>query len=179
MIRVFNKLLEGKTLFPIQNKQYSERILLEDTLQANETKLCKTSVSFIGHFLCQYITGNYQTLSYADPDEECGPSIVDDGICHLRGQLIDGAGSTQIFSDFVPFDLLLSPGRIRSRTATNNLIATILASKADNAPSLFYPTNLEYLFTANSDIQMNVKNDSDVAISFSILFAGIRVKVTR
>ena len=174
MIRVFNKLLDGKTLFPVQNQQYAERIPLSDTVEAGETKLCKTSVSFIGHFLCQFITGNYQTLSL-----DGGSAIVDDGICHLRGQLVDGAGTRQIFSDFVPLDLLLSPGRIRSVDATNNLKATGTASKADPAPALFYPTNLEYLFTANSDIQMYVKNDSDTPIAFNLLFAGIRVLLNK
>lgn len=174
MIRVFNKLLDGQTLFPIQNKQYAERIPMTDTVPAGETKPCSTNISFIGHFLCQYVTGNYQTLSL-----DGGAAIVDDGICHLRGQMIDGAGSRQIYSDFCPFDLLFSPGRIRSVTATNNLKATATAEKADPAPALFYPENMEYLFTANSQIQMNVKNDSDVDITFNLVFAGIRVLLNR
>ena len=174
MIRVFNKLLNGQTLFPVQNKQYAERIPLTDTVQPGENKLCSTSVSFIGHFLCQFITGNYQTLSLDNTS-----AIVDDGICHLRAQLVDGAGSRQIFSDFVPLDLLFSPGRIRAKTATNNLKATATAEKADPAPALFYPSNLEYLFTANSTIQMQVKNDSDAAISFNVCFAGIRVLLNK
>lgn len=173
MIRVFNKLLNGQTLFPIQNKQYAERIPLTDTLTAGETKLCKTSVSFIGHFLCQFITGNYQTLSLKNA------AIVDDGICHLRAQLVDGAGTRQLFSDYVPLDLILSPGRIRSVLATNNLEATADAERADSAPALFYPNNLEYLFTANSDIQMYVKNDSDTSITFNVVFAGIRVLLNK
>lgn len=174
MIRVFNKMLSGQTLFPIQNKQYAERIPLSDSVTAGETKLCKTNVSFIGHFLCQFITGNFETLAL-----DGGAAIVDDGICHLKAQLIDGAGSRQIFSDYVPLDLLFSPGRIRSTLATNNLMATGTASKADAAPALFYPTNLEYLFTANSDIQMYVKNDSDTTIKFNVLFAGIRVLLNK
>jgi hypothetical protein len=176
MIRVFNKLLNGQTLFPIQNAQYMERIPMSGTVPAGSggTQF-ETNVSFLGHFLCAYITGNYQTLYSVTVNQVA--KIVDDGICHLRGQLIDGNGQRLLFSDFVPFDLFLSPGRTRSTVAENNLLdVATYANKADNAPALFYPIDEEYLFSANSNILLNVKNDSNTPIAFNILFSGVRIK---
>jgi len=176
MIRVFNKLLNGNTLFPIQNAQYMERIPMSGTVPAGSggTQF-KTNVSSLGHFLCQYITGNFQTLAAVTVGGVT--KIIDDGINHLRGQLIDGNGQRLLFSDFVPFDLFLSPGRCRSSVAVNNLLAVAtFADKADNAASLFYPMDEEYLFSANADILLIVKNDSNADIDFNMLFSGIRIK---
>jgi hypothetical protein len=171
MIRVFNKLLNGNTLFPIQNAQRVEHIPLEATVPAgNQEKLAAASVSFIGHFLCQYITGSFETLY------STGGHTVDDGVCHLRAKLVDSSGSIFLFSDYAPLDLFLSPGRRRSTTAENNLTAVAgTADKADNAPSLFWPLDEEYLFTAKSEIQVFVKNDSNVDLKFALLFKGIRI----
>lgn len=179
MIRVFNKMLNGNTLFPIQNAQRVEHIPLEAVVPAGQEKLCFTDVSYIGHFLCQYITGSFQTVTLT------GGHYVDDGVCHLRGKLVDSSGSVFLFSDYAPLDLFLSPGRRRSTSVTlagvthaveNNLTAVAaVADKADNAPSLFWPLDEEYLFTAKSQIQMYVKNDSNVDLAFALLFKGIRM----
>jgi hypothetical protein len=175
MLKMLNKLINPAELFANQNMQYEEKIPLSDTLTAGQEKLCKTSISNIGHFLCSYITGTYETLYSVTVG--AATHIVDDGICHLRGKLVDGAGQRQMFLDYVPFDLFLTGGRRRSVLATNNLLDdATFANRADPAPQLFYPVTLEYLFTANSDIQMYVKNDSNTTISFSLCFHGWRRK---
>lgn len=170
-------------VFANQNVQYEEKIPLDDTLTAGQEKLCKTSISNIGHFYCAYITGTYQSLVSIVVGGVT--KIVDDGICHLRGKLVDGAGQRQMFLDYVPFDLFLTPGRRRTPSVTaagaafcvNNLLdVATFANKADSAPQLFYPMSMEYLFTVNSDIQMYVKNDSNTTISFSLCFHGYRRK---
>lgn len=174
MIRVFNKLLSGNTMFPIQQKQYKECIPMEDTVTGGETKLCKVNVSTLGHFLCLNITGSFETLASV-PDGE-STAIVDDGICHLRGKLYDGNGQKLLFSNHVPLDLFCSPGRRRSELAVNNLVDySTIATRADLTEGLFYPFDLEYLFSANTDILFEVKNDSNTDIAFSLLFSGIRI----
>lgn len=175
MLKMLNKLINPAELFANQNVQYEEKIPLNDTLTAGQEKLCKTSISNIGHFLCVDITGNYETL--VSKTVGAVTKIVDDGICHLRGRLVDGAGQRQMFLDYVPFDLFLTGGRRRSALAENNLLdVATFANKADAAPQLFYPVGMEYLFTVNSDIQMYVKNDSNTTISFSLCFHGWRRK---
>jgi hypothetical protein len=82
----------------------------------------------------------------------------------LRGKLIDGGAQRALFSDYIPLHLILTPGRRKS----------LAAGAAGNA--LFYPLPLEYMFTANSEIVFDVKNDSDVANNFSIAFHGVRIK---
>jgi hypothetical protein len=178
MIQVLNQKLAAQSRFQVQSEQYSEKIPLSDTIPAGTTKLCKTNVSNLGHFLCFRITGRYETLGKYNVTTgavDASGSIVDDGICHLRAQIQDGAGQRIMFSDYTPLDLFLSPGRVRSVNATNNLVAKTNVAAAFNSPSLFYPDEFEYLFTANSDILMSIKNDSNADIAVDVLFHGVRI----
>lgn len=159
---VFNQVLNAQKMLALQNVQYSEKILLEDSVPAGQSKLGKTAISNLGHFYCQYITGHFETLAL---DEA---TVVDTGVNYLRGQLVDGAGQKKLFNDYIPLDLILSPGRVKSANATD-------PTAGDPSHSLFYPLQFEYLFAANSDILFDVKNDSDKVLSYSIVFHGIRV----
>lgn len=154
--------IDPKEVFALQGRQYSERLLLSDTVTAGTTKLGKVGVSNLGHFLCQFITGSYSSL--ASP----AGAIVDTGVNYLSGQLIDGAGQRKLFNDKIPFDLWLSPGRRRDASST-----TVLADPIAN--NLFYPIEFQYLFTANSDILLDVENESDEDNSYEICFHGIRI----
>jgi len=169
MIRVFSKGLNASAMLALQSSQYSERLLMADTVTAGQSKLGKTTVSNLGHFLCLMITGSFETLLLG------GSGTIDDGINHLRGQLIDSTGNRKLFSDYVPLSLWLSPGRRRSPTAANAFQpdGAIITSPAANP--LFYPLEFEYLFAANSDIQLDVKNDSTAACKYEIVFHGIRI----
>lgn len=170
MIRVFSEKINAAALLSGQNRQYSEKLVMSDTVPAASSKLAKVAVSNLGHFLCLQLTGSY-TAVYTS-----GGSNVDDGVCHLKGQLIDATGNRRLFNDYIPLDLLLSPGRVRTNAAANAIIA--VAGVADTAPAgnaLFYPLEFEYLFSANSEILLDVKNDSNYAVDFAICFHGIRV----
>lgn len=175
-IRVFAKKLDTAAMEKLQEFQYSEKLLLADTVPAGSGRLGRTAVSNLGDFLCLFVTGHFETLR----GDGAGPpaNTIDDAVNHLRGQLIDGAGQKKLFNDFIPFDLWLSPGRERSNDATNVVTPQIApAPLADTAPApfpLFYPLEFEYLFTANSDILLDVRNDSDVEIDYEICFHGIR-----
>lgn len=178
MIQVLSQKLAAQSRFQLQSEQYSEKISLSDTIPANSTKLCKTNVSNLGHFLCLRITGHFETLGKYNTTTgavSAGGSIIDDGICHLRAIIQDGAGQRIMFSDYTPLDLFLSPGRTRSIDATNNLVPQTNIPVASAAPNLFYPDEFEYLFTANSDILVSIKNDSNYETDVEMLFHGIRI----
>lgn len=171
MIRVFNG-LSAQKLFQSQRSQYSETLVLSGVVPANAGILTRTAVSNLGHFLCLKITGSFSTLRI---DPLAPPAIIDDGIDHLRGQLIDGAGQRKLYNDFIPLSLLLSPGRRRDGTAANAWAPTATAAVAVPSGSLFYPAEFEYLFSANSEILLDVRNDSDAVNRFDIAFHGIRI----
>jgi hypothetical protein len=167
MVRVFGALSADK-LFDSQRSRYSETLILSGVIPANAGLLCRTAVSNLGHFLCLKITGSFSTLTNAG-------GIVDDGIDHLRGQLIDGAGQRKLFNDYIPLSLFLSPGRRRDATALNAFIPFGAIPAAQPSGSLFYPTELEYLFSANSEILLDVRNDSVEPNRLDVAFHGIRI----
>ena len=174
--------IDSNKILDIQKFQYAERILLSDTVYAGQSKLGRVAISNLGAFLCQMITGNFQTavLHVGSGHYE------DDGISHLRGQLIDGYGNKKLFNDYIPLDLWLSGGRTKYVNATingaaqlaisNNLVADGgNAAQAAASNNLFYPIEFEYLFSENSEIQLDVKNDSSVDLQYNICFHGIRI----
>lgn len=162
IVKPYSQKINPEAVFALQNSQYSERLLMSGSVPANQTALGKVSVSNLGHFFCMFITGSFTSL--ASP----AGAIVDMGVSYLSGQLIDGAGQRKLFNDRIPLDLFLSPGRRRSVNST-----TVLTDPVGN--NLFYPIELEYLFTANSDILMEFVNTSDEANQYEICFHGIRV----
>lgn len=171
MINQFAKILDPKKILAIQNIQYSEKLLLEDTVPAGSSELGKVAISSLGHFYCQYMTGHFNTLSVQSAE------TVDDGLDHLRAKLSDGSNQRQLFNDYIPLDLFLSPGRRKDSTAINFVIDDAAALLAAPSNNLFYPQPFQYLFTVNSEILFDVKNDSDVDCSYSVVFHGIRLPV--
>lgn len=183
MIRALASRISSGKLFEIQKNQYSDVLVLEDTVLAQSSKIGRVAVSNLGHFLNKFITGSFDTLySVNDNAQPVVAHTIDNGVCFLRGQLFDQAGNRRLFSDFIPLDLWLTPGRRKSNTAENVQSAcagtwnpTPQPAKADGTYPLFYPVEFEYLFGANSEIQLEVKNDSNVSLSYSIAFHGIRI----
>ena len=163
MMNIFKQRISPQAIMKIQNHQYQEKLLLEDTVPANSSKLGTLNVSSLGAFYCLYFTGSFETLF-----DDAG-AIKDDGVSHLRGKLIDGSNSRSLFNDYIPLDLFLTPGRVKSSLST-----TVLTDPVGN--SLFYPQPFQYLFAINSDINFDVKNDSDTELTYSIVFNGIRVR---
>ena len=162
IVKPFSQVINPEKVFGIQNQQYSERLILADTVPANSTKLGKVNVSNLGHFFCMFVTGSYTTLY----DNAGTPG--DNGVVSLSGQLIDGAGQRKLFNDRIPLDLWLSPGRRKDGTSGG-----VLTDPVGN--NLFYPIELEYLFTANSDILLDVLNSSDDINYYEIVFHGVRI----
>jgi len=155
VVKPFSQRINPEAVFDIQNHQYSEKLLLADTVPANSTKLGKVNISNLGHFFCQFITGSFTTIGTG--------AGVDSGISYLSGQMIDGAGQRKLFNDRIPLDLFLSPGRRKSNVA------------GAAASGLFFPIEFEYCFTMNSDILFDVVNTSDQPNEYEIVFHGIRI----
>jgi len=163
VVKPFSQKINPEEAFNLQNSQYMERLYMQVTVPAGQTNIGQVAVSNLGHFFCMFVTGTFSTIG----SPAAGP-IVDTGISYLSGQLIDGAGQRKLFNDRIPLDLWLSPGRRKDAAST-----TVLADPVSN--SLFYPIPLEYLFTANSTIILDVVNTSDEPNSLEVCFHGIRV----
>jgi len=183
-IRAFAQQLNSNALLKTQSVQHSEKILLADSVPAGQRKLCRASVSNYGDFLCLFITGTFETLANKTISEVT--YLVDTGVDYLRGQLSDSIGQRKLFNDFIPFSLWLTPGRRRSPIAANN-IAPVLTDQAaicGFSNTLFYPQEFEYIFASNSEILIDVYNDSPAGLTgeytgaelhFEICFHGIRI----
>jgi hypothetical protein len=165
---------DPQMLFALQRAQYSDKIVLSDSVGASTSKIGRASVSTLGHFFCTHITGHFDTLASVTYSQTA--KIVDDGICHLRGLLKTGNGTKLLFNDYISLDLLFSPGRNRNALAVNNLLAVAnYANQAYASPNLFFPMEFFYLFPSNTDILFDVKNDSNTTNTYEIVFHGIRI----
>lgn len=162
LVKPFAQRINPEKVFALQNYQYQEDLIMQDEVAAGATKMGKVGVSNLGHFFCMNITGSFSSL--ASPVA----AIVDTGITYLSGQLIDGAGQRKLFNDKIPFDLFLTPGRRKDVNSTTPLTDPI-------GNNLFLPLEFEYLFTANSDILLEVENTSDETNYYEIRFHGIRI----
>lgn len=180
--RVFNKAFDVSQMLALQVVQYSERLLLSGVVPANSEIVAKTTVSNLGHFFCMFLTGKYTTLINI-MDQQLGTRVIDSGIQYLRALLTDGAGQKRLFNDYIPLDLFLSPGRAKANcdnAYTDLLDNTVIpprevALAALPGQTLFYPIEFEYVFPANTDILLNVKNSSNHENSFEIMLHGVRI----
>ncbi len=173
-IRVFGEALSSKALQQSQARQRSEMIPLTQVVPASSGALGVAHVGTMGSFLLLYITGRFTTLKTVAVTH-----IIDDGVCDVRGQLKCSTGTVLLFSDFIPLDLWLSPGRRLSATAENLLgsatINAVTYAQAMPASPLFFPTEFQFLFPVNADIQVDFRNDGDAAETVEIAFHGIRI----
>jgi hypothetical protein len=173
--RIFTKILNPIEMLAIQKHQSAENLIISDTVPANSSKTGKVSIGNQGAFFCDKITGTFSTLKLGADNT----TIIDNGVGYLSGQLTDQTGQKRLFNDYIPLGLILSPGRSKSNLAANNAgnitvsAATVFIS-GDNQP-LFYPLEFNYLFPDNTEIQFDVKNNSDTPNTYTIVFHGIRI----
>ena len=163
VVKPFSQIIDPQKVFDMQRRQYRETILLADTVPALQSKVGQVSISNLGHFFSMNMTGSFETTVLS------GGVIVDSGVNYLSGQLIDSAGNKKLFSDRIPLNILLSPGRRKSANSTTVLTTDPVGN------SLFYPMELEYLWAANSTILLDVYNASTTPVSYEIAFHGIRI----
>ncbi len=150
-----------------QSRQYSEKLIIEDSIPAQKTQQGRVAISHVGHFYCEYITGDFETLYYEPPNGSSGVT-KDSGICSLKGQLRDSARQITLFNDYIPFNLLFSPGRVKSYNSQGFL-------EDPPSGSLFYPFPFEYIFEVNNDIVFDVKNEGTAEQRYRVVFHGCRL----
>ncbi len=160
MLNMFSKEINPVKILKMQNLQYQEKLFLEDTVPGNSQKLGSVDISSLGNFYCLFMTGSYTTLIVNDPAD-------DDGVQHLRAKMSDGSNNRQLFNDYIPLNLFLSPGREKDGISSGVLTD-------DPSGNLFYPQPWQYMFTLSSQILFDVKNDSDKPNHYRIAFHGIR-----
>jgi hypothetical protein len=163
MINPLRDVIDLGKLSLLQLAQYSERLLMAGTVPAAGEQLYRVDIGSLGAFVCLHFTGSFSTLALV------GGVITDTGINYLFGRLQSGGEQRVLFNDYTPLNILLSPGRERSPLAA--------AGAAGDPPGpLVYPMEFPYLFPANGQIQMIVRNTSTTDNTFNISFFGVRVK---
>ena len=170
--------------------QHREGLFLTGQIPAGQSSTVKVEVGTAGAVVTMRMAGYFTTLD--DIGTPGGaphvPHIIDDGICHLRGQLIDTDKNLALFNDFVPLNLFLSPGRMRVKNITmagvvlpvENYIKPaiavgFLADTAAPSSFLYEPQEFTHPFTVNSYVRIDVKNDAAADNIFAMYFDVIRV----
>jgi len=154
----------------LQIKQYFNAIIVSGTVPKSTlggTLTAKLNLTSSGDFLSNDVTGKYTTLVMDDE------SIVDDGTNHLSCRITDSRNK-ELFDDFIPLDLFLTPGRVR----TLGVLVDAAGGVPNPSSQMFFPKKFSHLFSANNDIIFEFKNDSDAENTFNIAFFGERIKST-
>jgi hypothetical protein len=184
--------LDNQSLRMAKTGQHREGIILQGTVPAGQNLPYKVEVGTAGTIVTMRMSGSYTTLDATSaPGNPPVPVIVDDGICHLRAQLMDTDKNLALYNDFVPLNVLLSPGRAKVGSifypgsvnylaglpdpVQNYLTAGGGADAAAKGANKYDAQEFTHPFTINSYILMNVKNDARCPNSFAIYFDVIRV----
>lgn len=175
--------IDVSKILSLQSSQFIQPQYVEDIVPAGEMKTQQLNLSSAGAFLCLGITGSFTTLRI-----KAAPALEDIGVCSLRIKFKGGAGTRDLFNDYVPMDLIFSPGRVRCDRADAGLItggATLAAADLGPAPNqLFYLYKFEYLFKESDIITFQVQNDTPTAAGgwknrWRLCFYGFRVEELR
>lgn len=169
-MNILRQKLSQSKLAEAKRGQHREGILLRGTIPAGGQDDAKVEVGTVGAIVTLRMAGIFTTLDLV------GGNCVDDGICHLRGKLIDTDGNLQLFNDYVPLVMFLSPGRQKSGLALNYLATGGGADTAAAGGYLYEMQEFTHPFTINSSIIIDVKNDAGYANSFEIYFDVLRVE---
>jgi hypothetical protein len=177
---LFEKRMNLPQILNLRRSQYVQNLYIEGVVAAGATVPFPLPLSKIGAFLVISFTGFYTSLRV----KVAGVSLEDIGVCPLRMKIQAGASSMEMFGDYVPMNLLLTPGRVRVDPADPVLVAGLAFAAADYGPvpnQLFYPYSYQFPFEANDTVTVSVKNDFDAAANgttnrFGISFLGIRAR---
>jgi hypothetical protein len=178
---LFEKRLDIDKILNLRRSQYVQNLYIEGIVEPGGTLPVPLPLSKIGSFAVLCFTGFYTSLRI----KTLGSDLEDLGICPLRMKIKAGASSMEMFGDYVPMNLLITPGRVRVDPSDVGLITGGYAlDAADIGPvpqQLFYPYSYQFPFEANDTITVTVKNDFDSASNgwynrFGISFLGIRAR---
>ncbi|MGB7569595.1 MAG: hypothetical protein WBM07_17155 [Chitinivibrionales bacterium] len=172
-MNILSTKLSNYALKESKKGQHREGIILQGEVPASTDGgvfSAKVNVGTVGAIVTMRMAGTFTTLDLISGH------VIDDGVCHLRAQLVDTDGNLNLYNDFVPLNVLLSPGRRKDTRAENNVLAVAdVADTAGPAFGLYEGQEFTHPFTVNSDILINLKNDALYANSFEIYFDVIRV----
>jgi hypothetical protein len=155
MINPYHQRIDIDQILELQAHQYQQSLYLEVEVEANSSVDGIVNVTSLGHFMNLHITGDYSTAT---------SESADDDICRLRGQLIDGANNRELWTNPIPLNIVLSPGRAQSIAA---------AGSVSNQLYLVFP--FVYTFPLNGQIIMRLFNDGDYVNRARFVFTGIRI----
>lgn len=180
-MNLFRDKFDLEKILRLRSSQYVQALYVEDVVDAGAEKTTPLPLSTIGAFLVLSFTAFYTSLRI-----KAAPNTLQDlGICPLRMRLQAGASTLEMFGDWVPMNLLATPGRVRVNPADPQLItggATLAdADQGPVPPQIFYPYSYQMPFQANDTISVSVKNDFDTASGgwknrWGISFLGIRIR---
>ena len=160
MLNPYHEKIDISRIIELQNYQYQNALYLEEEIPAASQRDAAVNITSIGHFMLLSITGSYTTKIADTP-------ATDDNINHLFVQLVDGANHRELFDDYIPANLFLSPGR-------EKVIAGAPADVPVSSP-LYLEYPFIYTFPLNGQILVRIRNDSDYANRLRIMFKGIRI----
>lgn len=179
MINVFGKQLDAAKILALRSSQYVQALYVEDTVPPGPAVNTPLGLSTIGAFLVLSFTGFFTCLR----QKVIGVSLEDLGVCPFRMILKAGASNLDMFGNYVPMDLLLTPGRRRTDPA-DAICGGLPLAAADQGPApnpLFFPFEYLFPFEANDIINVTVQNDYTLAAGgwtnrWGICFKGIRAR---
>lgn len=155
MLNPYHSRIAVRDILQLQQYQNQESLFGSVTVPAESVVDAAVNITSYGHFMLLYMTGDYTT-------KVAGP--LDDGICRVSVQLIDGINNRNLFSDPIPADLFLSPGR-------RQILPGVGA--ASQELRILYP--FVYTFQMSGRIIFRVRNDADYENIVRIMFTGIRI----
>jgi len=174
-------------ILALQTQQFIQPQYVEDIVPAGQMKTTQLNLSSAGAFLCLGITGSFTTLRIKGVNSGV-TELEDTGVCTLRMKFKGGAGTRDLFNDYIPMDLIFSPGRVRvDRTDAALITGGAILAAADLGPApaqLFYPYKFEFLFKESDIITFQVQNDIPTAANgwanrWRLAFYGYRVEELR
>lgn len=172
-MKPLSRYIDAKNVENLQINQYANVLRINGTVPAidnqNGALTAVLNISSYGGFLMQSFTGKYSTL-VSDGGQPA--AAVDDGTNHLSVKIVDVTSAIDLFDDFVPLDLFLSPGRVR----TPGVYVDAAGGVPNPSNQLFWPMPFEYYFSSNAEINLEFRNNSDWSNTFDISFWGIRLK---
>lgn len=161
MLNPYHDKIDIGRIIDLQNHQYQQTLYLSQSVPANSQVDAPVNITALGHFMLLSMTGDYTTKIDGDPDP------VDNGICNMLVQLVDGSNQRTLFDNFVPANLFLSPGR-------RKILAGAISADNRSDP-LYLEYGFVYTFPLNSQILVRIQNAADYENIIRIAFKGIRV----
>jgi len=157
MINPYHEKIDIQQIINLQSVQHQTTLYMENEIPAQSNIDMAINITSLGHFMNLFITGDFTTKIEDDP-------VTDDGICQIYLQLFDGTNSRELFTEPVPANLILSPGR-------SQIISGV--GDASEPLRIFFP--FVYTFPMNGQIIMRAYNNADYVNRVRITYTGIRI----